>query len=376
MPRVEDLSSVLGPSALSGRWIKSSKGSLRASWSSSSVSFFFSGTKLSLQTGPRTERQLDMSNGETPMIGIRVGPTEEAVTKNSAYWRTADPGPNSEVLILDEKTHPKLQKKTFVQIMVIDWVSTFELSALIYNDGGRIEPLPANFHDGKTNILFIGDSISSGFAVPVEEGGEPVPFGVLDIFPFIAQRKLLEKQSPLNVAIDLVAYPGFTLVTPTEQEKEEGLPPGMNEAFFDPTPWGKESFEIPWPDAVPKAIVIELGTNDQCFDIPAERFATAMEGFVTKLAKMFEGPLQYIWLVPPFPDKDTENQELKLAFPSLVARLKAKLTDKLKVDVCDLVEGLTVEGTVDGVHPKLAVHLEIGKKLADFISSNLDKGDL
>jgi hypothetical protein len=137
MPRIEDLTSILGPSALSGRWVESPEGSLRAAWSSSSVSFFFTGTRLSFQAGPRTGRQLDMSimsNGGTPMISIRVGPTEDAVLKSPAYWRTANPEPNSEVLILDETTHPNLEKKTFVQIMLIDWISIFELSTLIYDD--------------------------------------------------------------------------------------------------------------------------------------------------------------------------------------------------------------------------------------------------
>ena len=67
------------------------------------------------------------------MISIRVGPTEDAVLKSSAYWRTADPEPNSEVLIIDETTHPNPEKKIFVQIMLIDWISMFELSALFYD---------------------------------------------------------------------------------------------------------------------------------------------------------------------------------------------------------------------------------------------------
>lgn len=131
MPRVEDLSSVLGSSALSGRWIKSPRGSLKASWASSSISFLFSGTKLSFHTGAGTVRKLP--NGGTPMIAIMVGPTKEATLKNSAYWRTVDPEANSEVLVLDEITHPEPQK-TFVQIMLIDWASMFKLDALIYDD--------------------------------------------------------------------------------------------------------------------------------------------------------------------------------------------------------------------------------------------------
>jgi hypothetical protein len=55
----------------------------------------------------------------------------------------------------------------------------------------------------------------------------------LDVFPFIAQRELLEKESPINVAIDLVAYPGVPLITPTDREREDGVGEGMNEMFFN-----------------------------------------------------------------------------------------------------------------------------------------------
>ena len=104
MPRLEDLSPALGRSALSGRWIKSSGGSLKVSWASSSVSFLFSGTKLSFYAGPGTERR-DEANGGTPMIAIMVGPTREATLKSSLYRRTVDPEAKSEGLILDETTH-------------------------------------------------------------------------------------------------------------------------------------------------------------------------------------------------------------------------------------------------------------------------------
>lgn len=60
-----------------------------------------------------------MSHGRTPMISIRVDPTEDPVLE-SLTWRTAVPEPNSEILILDETTHLSLEKKTFAQIMLID----------------------------------------------------------------------------------------------------------------------------------------------------------------------------------------------------------------------------------------------------------------
>ena len=68
-------------------------------------------------------------------------------------------------------------------------------------------------------------------AVPAEVGGEPVPHGILDGYPFVAQRWLMERQTK-RVKIELVAYPGMTLVVPTEEEKEKGQPSGMAEAFF------------------------------------------------------------------------------------------------------------------------------------------------
>ena len=141
MHRLEDLSSVLTPSAFCGRWIQSPGGSLKASWASSSVSFLFSGTKLSFYTGPGTERK-DKSNGGTPMIAIMIGPTKEATLKSPVYWRTVDPDANTEVLVLDETIHPKPQERTFVQIMLIDWASTFELGAMIYDDVSGCNLLP------------------------------------------------------------------------------------------------------------------------------------------------------------------------------------------------------------------------------------------
>jgi len=69
-------------------------------------------------------------------------------------------------------------------------------------------------------------------AIPSEQGGEPVPFGVLNGFPFVAQRLLLEGNESTKVFVDLVVYPGLNLVRPTEEEKLKGFPSGMIDAFF------------------------------------------------------------------------------------------------------------------------------------------------
>jgi hypothetical protein len=45
--------------------------------------------------------------------------------------------------------------------------------------------------------------------------------------------------------------------------------------------------------------------------------------------------------------------------------------DSVSVGVCDLVKGLTAEDTIDGVHPTLEVHERLGRKLCEFVESQM-----
>jgi len=56
---------------------------------------------------------------------------------------------------------------------------------------------------------------------------------------------------------------------------------------------------------------------------------------------------------------------------SFIPILKEKLPTVIAVKLCDVVEGLTIADTVDGVHPRLEVHQRIGKRLAGFIEQNM-----
>ncbi|KAF8958107.1 hypothetical protein BDZ97DRAFT_1668898 [Flammula alnicola] len=299
------------------------------------------------------------------MLAIITGPTEEAALRESSSWKTFDPEPGSEVVIFDGQAN---QENTFVRLAVIDWASKFELEALVVDDKASIEPSP--FRTSATpQILVIGDSISCGMAISPEQGGEPVPFGVLDAFPFVAQRLLLKGEMPKKVDLEFIGYPGMNLVPPTEQEKVKGFPTGMADAFFWTSPWSKEIFS---PLLSPTVVLIELGTNDQAFDISKERFGAALSEFMDKLIKSSNNSIRQVWLVPPFPDADTDNRELNIAMPSFIPLLEAgfdgvQITGKL----CNLVEGLTIEDTVDGVHPSLGVHKNIGRKLMEFMACNL-----
>lgn len=76
-------------------------------------------------------------------------------------------------------------------------------------------------------MLVIGDSICCGYT----DGTEPLPLGCLESFPYLTRQKLRDTIG-LEFAVDLVAFPGWTLVSPTTDEAEEGAPKGMAEKFF------------------------------------------------------------------------------------------------------------------------------------------------
>ena len=78
-------------------------------------------------------------------------------------------------------------------------------------------------------MLLIGDSISCGYAS--QENGQSTR-GYHDAFPAIAQRLLRKQEVSFTVQIDTIAYPGITLVNPTESGAEEGMARGLADRFF------------------------------------------------------------------------------------------------------------------------------------------------
>lgn len=168
-------------------------------------------------------------------------------------------------------------------------------------------------------------------AVSAEIGGEPVPHGILDGYAFVAQRWLMERQTK-RVNIELVAYPGMTLVIPTEEEKEKGQPTGMAEAFFWVSSTGICFFKLSmihdrneeitleqrriytrlecgccfartWCVSVPqevsesKVITDYLGTNDQSFGIAPGRFGDSLATFIDKMNVISNSPIRHVWVV-------------------------------------------------------------------------------
>ena len=177
-----------------------------------------------------------------------------------------------------------------------------------------------------------------------------------------------------------------------------------------PTPWDRESFEVPWPDAIPKAIVIELGMyiflwyNDLLkilCSLPVnirwvkslisfERFASTLEEFTTKLVKMFEASLQYIWQVVSI-NQSPSITVLKSFWPAAFSRQghgesrfepgisfsyhPTRSQTRRDIENSSLRSG----GWIDHKwHCRWCTSKtgEIGKRLADFISSNSAERDL
>lgn len=125
-----------------GRWFPGGQtGSMKATWTSASISFFFTGTHLSFQVGNLTQRK-DKDNGGTPMLAVLTGPTKKDVLgkhPTKSRWRSVDPQPGSAVVIFGEGTEDQqaaseAEFKTFVRIVMIDWASIFELCNFMTSD--------------------------------------------------------------------------------------------------------------------------------------------------------------------------------------------------------------------------------------------------
>jgi hypothetical protein len=72
------------------------------------------------------------------------------------------------------------------------------------------------------SILVIGDSISCGFTTAEEEDhGDALPRGCLDAFSF-KSNEILKRTGGRKFDIELVAYPGATLVGPTNNDSSDG----------------------------------------------------------------------------------------------------------------------------------------------------------
>ncbi|KAF8608351.1 hypothetical protein BDV93DRAFT_247813 [Ceratobasidium sp. AG-I] len=357
------LDSCVDEITLSGRWIRGLQGSLSTFWASSSLSFVFTGTTLEILPGISTERK-DRWNGGTPMIAIWVGKNENSIASHQPPWKVCDVEAGAGVTLVQTMT----VAETYVRIMMIDWSSVFELGSLLVDKGATIMSART---EKIYRIIYIGDSIASGYS-PFDPTSAQAPHaptrGCLDAFPYVAQRFLSQKDPAYKVNVNLVAYPGWTLVAPSEEEKCGGNPTGMLDGFFQVSPWNTDV--CAYSESVATAIVIELGTNDQEY-YTNERFSLSLREFVCKLLDIMPSPPRYIWIIPPFPNEEDSNSPPRRDFPEVIAALQTELGRGIDIEMCDIVDELTSAVTIDGVHPSLEGNLKLGCRMAQFIEARL-----
>ena len=113
----------------SGRWSQSSSATLTASWCSASLRFLFSGSSLYIRPGKRTERK-DRWNGGIPMLVWTITP-EDSRDSEPLVVGTADAEPLKEIVFVEKGHVPLLADRVcYVQIMLVDWASVFEIEAI------------------------------------------------------------------------------------------------------------------------------------------------------------------------------------------------------------------------------------------------------
>jgi hypothetical protein len=228
---------------LSGRWTQTDSGSLIASWASASVSFILTSSSLSIRLGPQTTHKDTFDGSSTTLVcslsdltGSHDYHLPIPTSTQVLTFPDADPG----LLSLFDRLKDGQQK--LIKITLVDWSSVLELVSIVV-DSVRTFPLSprgllraeAERHSHQSDavqalpksspgprLLFIGDSISCGYASPQML----IPHGSLDAFTSRASEHL-------GVPYGIIAYPGVTLVGPTASGVSfVHREPGMVSRFF------------------------------------------------------------------------------------------------------------------------------------------------
>ncbi|KAJ6551768.1 hypothetical protein B0H19DRAFT_1158820 [Mycena capillaripes] len=354
---------------LSSRWEYSNNGAIWSAWAGSSIKFYclnpLSG--LFMRIGPKTERK-DRWNGGTPLFCVsveKVRPRNQPSSRPISVieTKTFDAEPGMLVQMWDEPI-----KDCFVEITLIDWASILEIDGFVSTHRSTIE---RKVLVAKDQILFIGDSLTCGLALDPSAGGQPIPRGVLDAFPSRTISVLSDNYS-YDLSLEMVAYPGMSLVTIEQQDENDCTAPGtfgMVDRFFHTSPWDATAWT---PRGTPKFICIALGTNDEANDVVPSVFRSTLEQFIRRLSATFTS-VKAFYVVPPF--RDFNETDAGQIHSDLVSR--PVVVDDLFIKVCSEINSeMTAQHTVDGLHPTLAGHALLAENLARFLATQRPPAEL
>ncbi|KAF7303633.1 Lipase-GDSL domain-containing protein [Mycena indigotica] len=278
------------------------------------------------------------------VLARRETRTIEPIAKSIHLWTTDQPWPS-----LDS-----FDVTCEVKITLIDWASVLEIDGLeLPNDCHIYKPSTR----ATTNMLFIGDSISSGFSL--EDATSPaLPLGILDAYPYQTANSL--SNNGMDVEVEVVAYPGITLCG------------GMSDKFFCRSVWDATPFKPSLSVIDFKYVFIALGTNDV---VSASEFSKTLLKFIKELLttpQMKETETVYILhpfidFTEPLDSLNIENLPLHISYESK-PRKDIRIVTVPQSRIC---QDLNYEHTLDGLHPTVDGHKLIGGNLAKFVFEDL-----
>ncbi|EIM81747.1 uncharacterized protein STEHIDRAFT_172009, partial [Stereum hirsutum FP-91666 SS1] len=351
----------------SGRWTQTSTGSLIASWSGASVSFTCRASSTSavrIRMGALTQRK-DRENGGTPMIACSVSGAD-----GQRLVLTREPLCGDPVLTLLKESDllrgVSKDGTLDVTITMIDWASVLELETIVFETADGDLPIVPASDAQALQVLFVGDSMLCGFT----DGTRQIPNGCLDAFPYLFWRDLRSYLS-LNIAVDVVALPGVTLVDHPDEHDKTTVVRGMAHKFFKAFPWDNDGLDqVIDSGRKPSVIVIALGTNDEAMGVSAEDFINTMRAFVTRLLVTDTSAhrVKHICFIHPFKDfGDVPETSLGPSFPKLLETLSRDFQHAQKditLHSWDTGAVLLQEHTIDGIHPTVEGHRILGQELS------------
>jgi lysophospholipase L1-like esterase len=202
-----------------------------------------------------------------------------------------------------------------VEITLLDWGSLLQVKSIQTLAGYSISPTFPEGISSLPTLLFIGDSITSGYVSSPSGKGEDEYSGFVDAYPSQLKTRLSN-----NLRLSAIAFPGIKLVDSPGEE-------GMESQWFKTHPLEDGSdwdFAERDSESGPTHIFVNLGTND---DTPTDKFLETYEGFLSMLKETHGRRTGDIIVLAPFGSWSHEQGKYIAKYPELgdmVGRMQEK----------------------------------------------------
>jgi hypothetical protein len=216
-----------------GRWRTTPHGGLIASWAGTALRIRVRARALAITFGPATGRMDAGDNG-----GLKSVLATVLVPGAPAREILADARAGEQLVLLDGAQLVEAN----VEVCTIDWATRVEIATFDVTDvrlaasiasrcakvvQGEFLPL-LNPNAPAWRLLFIGDSITTGTGYVDETYTSVLARGSADAYPFALADEL--RAAEIDVGVEVVAYPGCTLVDRAPEVEGGGL--GMISKFW------------------------------------------------------------------------------------------------------------------------------------------------